>query len=170
MLMGVLGRVLLGNTFLAGVIISNACLILTCIFLYKLVLLESDRKTALRSVKYLFLFPTAFILSAVLSDSLFLALLVSCFYYARKGNWFFSGVLGFLLSLTRSIGVFMVVPLLIEYLRVKKFNPRTISIHELKKIDRNILFLLLLPAGLTVFSVYNYYLTGDFFGFATIRR
>ncbi len=155
-LMKILGT-LIGNYYAAGLIISNICLILACLFLYKLVRLDSDHKTATRSITYLFLFPSAFILSGVFTESLFLALIIACFYYARKGNWLLAGIFGFLLSLTRSVGVFAFLPLLYEYFSRKNFR--------IKKINTDIIYLLLIPLGLSVFVIYNYLSTGDFLFF-----
>ena len=146
----------INDIYISGIVISNIFLVISCIFLYNLVKLDTDRDTALRSVKYLFLFPTAYILSGVLTESLFLALALACFYYARKGNWFLVGLLGFLLSLTRSIGVVIIIPILYEYLKSKS-------------VSRDIFYLLLIPLGLLLFMIYNYYLTGDFLAFVHIQ-
>jgi hypothetical protein len=156
LLMRLLGKIV-GDYYFAGLILSNISLIIAAIFLYKLVRLEFDDKIALNSVKYLFLFPTAFIFSGIFSESLFLALIIMCFYYAKKSNWMAVGILGFFLSLTKSIGVFVALPLLHEYFRVKKY--------KFKEIKMDIIFLLLIPFGLVIFSAYNYYLTGDFIAF-----
>ncbi|WP_269851356.1 hypothetical protein [Methanosarcina horonobensis] len=113
LLMRFLGSII-GNQYTAGVIISNFSLIVACIYLYKLVRLDSDESSAFRSVKYLLLFPISFILSGVFTESLYLALALMCFYYARTGKWQLAGIFGFFLSLTRSVGVLIVLPLLYE--------------------------------------------------------
>jgi hypothetical protein len=155
LLMRLLGYVTEDN-YLSGIIISNIALLVSCVFLYKLVELDENSDTAMRSIKFLFLFPTAFILSGVFTESLFLALLLACFYYARKGNWFLVGVLGFCLSLTRAIGVLIIMPILYEYLKSKT-------------ISRDILCLLLIPSGIFVWMVFNFFLTGDFLAFMHIQ-
>lgn len=157
MLMKVIGSAIGGKYFLAGVIISNFCLLLTSYFLYKLVLLEFNKKIALNSVKYLYLFPTAFILSGVFTESLYLLLLVLCFYAAKTQRWRSAGIIGFFLALTRLPGVLVILPLFYEYLKTKEF--------KLKQVKFDLLFLLLIPLGLFVYASYNYYLTGDFFTF-----
>ncbi|MFH1054988.1 MAG: hypothetical protein V1744_02715 [Candidatus Altiarchaeota archaeon] len=146
LLMRLLG-IAMGDYFLAGVIISNISLLVASIFLYKLIRLQYDNDTALRSVTYLYAFPSAFILSAILSESLFLALLVMCFYYARKEEWAKVGVIGFFLTLTRPVGVLVLPPLLGEYLKVRGYT--------LRKINFNVLFLSLIPLSLLAFSAYN---------------
>lgn len=153
--MRLLGYVTRDN-YISGIIISNVALLVSCVFLYKLVELDEDKDTALRSVKFLFLFPTAYILSGVFTESLFLALALACFYYARKGNWFLVGMLGFCLSITRAVGFLIILPVLYEYLKSKP-------------ISRDIFYLLLIPFGIFVWMVFNYVLTGDFLAFIHIQ-
>ena len=160
MLMRILGTILGNRYYIAGIIISNVSLIAACFILYKLVRLDYSKKTALNSVKYLLLFPPAFILSGVFTESIYLALTLSCFYLAQKGDWKSIGILGFFLSLTRTLGVVIILPLLYEYFKDINFN--------LKKVKPDLLFLLLIPLGLSTFAIYNYYLTGDFLAFKNI--
>jgi hypothetical protein len=160
MLIKLLGFVI-GNHYYAGLIISNVSLLGAAILLYKLVELDHDQEVALHSVKYLFIWPTSFILSGVLSEALFLMLVIGCFYSARKGAWLKAGIAGFFLSLTRVNGVCVGIPLLYEYMKGKNFR--------LKSIRVDILTLALLPLGLLVFCVFNYYLTGDYLAFVHIQ-
>ncbi len=159
LLMKLLGNLLGGHYFWAGLIISNVCLLLSCYVLYKLVEMQWGPKLAFRSVKYLFLFPVSFIFSGVFTESLYLLLSLLCFYLARRRQWWLAGLCGALLSATRTLGVLIALPLLFEYLRSIEFNP--------KRIRLNGLFLLLVPLGLAAFCVYNYQVTGDFFFFKT---
>jgi hypothetical protein len=151
----------IGNHFYAGLIISNTALVGAAILLYKLVELDHDPEIAISSVKYMFIWPTSFILSSVLSEPLYLMLIVGCFYLARKGKWLKAGITGFLLSLTRIPGVFVSIPLLYEYMKEKNFR--------LKNVRFDILALALVPSGLLIFCLYNYYLTGDFLAFVHIQ-
>ncbi len=160
-LMRVLGGILDNNFYLAGLIISNSSLIVASIFLYKLVALEMDKNTALRSVKYLFLFPTAFIFSGVFTESLFVALAIICFYYAKKEKWLLAGLAGFFLALTKVLGVFIIIPLLYEYLAKKRF--------KFSVIKKDIFLLLLIPCGLILYSLYCYYKTNDYFMFVSVQ-
>jgi len=153
---------LIHNYYIAGLIVSNVCLILAALFLYKLVKLDYDKETSLKSIKYLFLFPTAFLFSCILSESLFLFLLIACFYYAKKENWLVSGIFGFFTALTRPVGAFIVFPLFYLYLKTKDF--------KIRNIRPSILFLLLIPLGAFLFGCYSYYLTGDFFAYVHIKE
>jgi hypothetical protein len=158
---------IIGNSYIAGLIVSNFCLIVSCIYLYRLVNLDYDEDTSVRSIKYLLLFPVSFILSGVFTESLYLALTLICFYYARTGKWYLVGITGFFLSLTRSTGVLIVLPLLYEGLMpLLKDNK---SLKNLKSSWHQILplfYLSLIPLGTILFMIFNYYLTGDFMAFA----
>ncbi len=158
-LMKLLGRALGGRYFEAGLLISNACLLLSAYVLYKLVARSWGKKIALRSIKYLFLFPVSFILSGVFTESLYLLLSLLCFYWAKQKKWWLAGLCGAFLSATRILGILIALPLLFEYLQSIEFKPG--------KIRASSLFLLLVPLGLVAFGWYNYRVTGDFFFFMT---
>ena len=159
LLMKVLGWIMGGEYFIAGLIVSNLCLLGACYLLYRLVETESDAKTARRCVKYLFLFPVSFIFSGVFTESLYLCLTLLCFYLAKRRQWWLAGMAGMLLSATRTLGVLIVLPLAFEYLRSHQF--------KLRAIRWNVLFLALVPLGLMAFSIYSYRETGDFLYFKT---
>ena len=83
-LIKLLGAVI-GNHYYAGLIISNVALLGAAILLYKLVELDHDQEVALRSVKYMFIWPTSFLLSGVLSEALFLTARYRLFLLCAKG-------------------------------------------------------------------------------------
>jgi len=89
-------------------------------------------------------------------------LVIICFYYAKRGRWLVVGLSGFLLVLTRFVGILVLLPLLYEYFRAKDLR--------LRRIRPDILFLLLIPLGLLVFAVHNYFLTGDFLATVHIQE
>ena len=152
---------LFGGPFIAGLVVSNVSLFVTCLVLMRLVALDHDAMTARRAARYLVLFPTAFILSGVFSESLFLALSVSAFYFVRKDRLLAAGAVGFLASLTRSVGVVLVVPLVVQYW----LQRRSLS----RGPEPRVAWLLLAPLGLVCFSAYNFALTGNALAFAQIQ-
>lgn len=166
LLMRFLGSIV-GNHYIAGLIISNFCLIVSCFYLYRLVRLDSDEASALKSVKYLLLFPVSFIFSGVFTESLYLTLTLMCFYYARTYKWQLVGITGFFLSLTRSVGVLVVLPLLYEGLmQLLKENEDLKSFKNSRDKILPLFYLSLIPLGIISFMIFNYYLTGDFMAFA----
>jgi len=105
---------------LAGVALSVAALGLALYGIHRLTTLEfgahGDGARAARLAVLLTAFaPMAFFLSAVYSESLYLALSVGLFWCARQGRWAWVGVLGALAGATRSTGVLLLVPALILY-------------------------------------------------------
>lgn len=112
---------------LIGIIVSNTALLVALIYLYRLICLDYDRSVAARAVLYLCVFPATLFLSAVYSESLFLALVVSAFYYARADRWVTTGVLAAAATLCRPAGLLLVVPLAFEYLSQKEFRWRRVE-------------------------------------------
>jgi Gpi18-like mannosyltransferase len=112
---------------LGGIIVSNTALLVGLIYLHRLVRLDYDYATAGRAVLYLCVFPTTLFLSAVYSESLFLALVVTAFYYSRSRRWIVSGMLAAAATLCRPAGLLLLLPLGFEYLDQRKFRWRLIG-------------------------------------------
>jgi Mannosyltransferase (PIG-V) len=113
----------------AGVALSLAALAAGLYGIHRLTTLELGRLTGIAgrgggtarlAVLLVALSPMAFYLSAVYSESLYLALSVGVFWCARRGRWAWVGVLGALAGATRSAGLVLAVPVLILYL----YGPR----------------------------------------------
>ena len=107
------------NYFWAGFIISQIFTVISLYYLYKLVLLDYKKNVAEKAVILLITFPTSFYLGAVYSESSFLALTLSSFYYARKKNYILASILAGLSSVTRIIGICVIVAIGVEYLYQK---------------------------------------------------
>jgi hypothetical protein len=105
-----------------GIIVSNTALLTALIYFYRLMRFDYDRRTAARAVLYLCVFPTTLFLSAVYSESLFLALVISAFYYARSDRWLSAGALAAAAALCRPPGVLLIIPLAFEYWSQKEFQ------------------------------------------------
>ena len=146
---------LIGDHFIAGLLISNIAFFVALAYLYALSKLEfGDHETAFHSIFYIAIFPTAIFFSVVYTESLFLALTVASVYYARRGNFITAGVVGALASLTRVEGVLLVLPLAYEVWRAWRERRGT-------TLARGVIGLCLIPAGLGVYMAYLYALVGD---------
>lgn len=142
-----------GHPEIVGFIISNVALFFACFYLYKLVDLEFKNKSiAMKAVFFMLIAPVSFFFSIVYTEGLFLFLAISCFYYTRKKQWLTASILGFLLSLTRSVGFIIFIPMLMEYLDLDFYNFKI----RKEKIKKDILYLLLVPAGLLSYMAYLY--------------
>ena len=58
-------------TYIAGLVVSNVAILLGAVVLYRLLELERSTATARRGVLFLFLFPTSYVLSCMMTESLF---------------------------------------------------------------------------------------------------
>jgi Mannosyltransferase (PIG-V) len=105
LVVGVLGRVLLGHYVLAGVLISLVATLGSFVLLYRLADEKLGPEGAWRAVLYLAVFPFAVFLGAVYSEALFLFLALGSFALAERGRFLGSGVAAGLALLTRPLGV-----------------------------------------------------------------
>lgn len=170
----------------SGFIFSNVFFFFGLIGLFELVALlkKADPNDA---VSYLIAFPTAFLFSAVLTESLFFALAVWCIYFAIKKKWLLAGILGFLLSMTRFVGVAIVIVLITEYLVQQDFFDKlkiqlkkevlkqklkgsVVLVKETLINNHSYLWIFLVPLGFAVFMLFVYNLTGDVFAIFRIQE
>jgi Gpi18-like mannosyltransferase len=139
---------LIHSPFVAGLIISNLAGLGMLAVLYRLVEEDFDSKRAYCTVLYFAVFPTAFFFAAAYNESLFLLFTLLSFYHIRRGHWWWAGLFGFLASLTRSAGLFLLLPFLYEYLCQHSF--------KLKRIRFDIISGAAIPMGLGIFALYCY--------------
>src|SRR6185312_14059809 len=107
---------LTNNVLVSGLIISNVFELIMFTALYRLVKEDFNGERGYYTVLYFSIFPSAFFFSAAYSESLFLCLSVLSFYHIRHGRWWLAGLFGFLASLTRPDGMFLLAPFCFEYL------------------------------------------------------
>ena len=147
---------------LSGLIISNISSLIAVIYLFKLAKLDYSDSVAKKAVLFLSVFPTAYFLSAVFTESLFLALTIASLYYARNAKWAYTGVVGLLASLTRIAGLLLLLVLIVEYLHQKEW--------KIKAIDPKLIWTSLPAIGFLIYLLINYQVTGNFFTFIEIER
>ena len=106
---------LFGNVVLAELVVSSGAFVVAMWLLYQLAQRDGGPRSARFAVLTTALFPTGFFLLAPYTESLFLALTLASFWLARTDRVWAAGAAGFLASLTRYQGVFLVLPLAYEY-------------------------------------------------------
>lgn len=114
----------LGNTVLAGLVVSAVAFVAVAWLTWRLIALEAPQlgwpdSPALPAIGVLLLaaFPTGFFLLAPYTEGLFLALALATFYSARTGRPWAAGILGLFAALSRPQGVFLALPIAWEVLR-----------------------------------------------------
>lgn len=102
----------------AALLIANAAAFGALLMLHALTRREfPDPEIARRTVLLAALFPTAFFLLAPYTESMFLLLAVSAFWFARSERWGWAALAGAGAALTRSIGIVVAVGLAVEAIR-----------------------------------------------------
>lgn len=105
------------SSLAAGVLISNAALLMALWLLRDLVRRDHGEEAATASCWILLCFPTSLFLSAVYAESLMLACLLGALRAARIERPWLAGILGGLCALSRPTGILVVIPLFDELLR-----------------------------------------------------
>jgi hypothetical protein len=153
-----------GSYLLMGTLISNAALLGTMLLLYQLAVEIVGEDAARRSLLYLVIFPTAFYFFAAYNETLFLLFCLGSFLAMRRQHWWLAGLLGLLASATRSAGLLLVIPYLIEVWVTRE------SIAALRQnIFRRILPVVLIPIGTVAYALYCWHLSGDPIAFAAVQ-
>ena len=150
----------------AGFFIANINAILSGVVLYLLVLHDSDRRSALRSVWYYSIFPPSFLLTCTIPASTFLLLSLLCIYCARRKYFVFSSLLGALAALTDRAGIVLVIPLLLEFFAVMTQEYRSLREITWRFYLKKSLIgstLILVPLGFILYLVINRVVGGSFF-------
>jgi len=145
--------IIYGNSVIGGIIISNACFLAALYVIFSLVREKWGREAAIFTVYSMALFPFSFFFSAVYTESLFLLLTASSIFAAEKNRWGAAFILGFLSGLTRLMGMFIPVALVLIYLRKKDW--------DIKKAGADVLWPVLSGTGVLAYSAYLYSRFGD---------
>lgn len=146
-----------------GIVFSNVFLVGSLYFVYQLAeKLFKSEKVAKLSIWYFLVFPTSFFFSSFYTESLFLFLSLVSYWAATQKKWWLACLVGAVLTATRVVGVLILVPLFLEYLRVKKY--------DLRKFDLNVLWFLIVPSGILLYFYYMQVLTGDFFAALKVQN
>ncbi|EKD65755.1 MAG: hypothetical protein ACD_49C00094G0001, partial [uncultured bacterium (gcode 4)] len=104
------------NRLLTGLIISNIS------FLIGITIFARSYKDSSWMMFFLLAFPTSFFFGAVYTEGLFFLLLISTLYFLKKENYLAVIVFAFLTSLTRLVGVFLIIPIIFHL--IQRLDPR----------------------------------------------
>ena len=159
-----------GSKLVAGLLIANAANFLGLLYLYKLVEHEYNRHVAQHATFYIAIFPTAIFFSAVYSESLFLFLTVASFYYLRERRWLRAGVFGFFAAMTRSEGVLLAIPFLIEWAIAAREGGAEFFRYAADNLVKPFVAMCLVPLGLGCYMAYLWVLSGDPLLFSHVQK
>ena len=149
---------------LVGTIISNAALLGALFVIYQLAVEAGGEQVAQRTLLYLCVFPTAFYFFAPYNESLFLLLTASTFLAMRQQRWWLAGLLGLLAALTRSAGILLVIPYMVELWTTRE----SITASRQNMLSR-ISPLLLIPLGTALYAIYCCHISGNPLDFIAVQ-
>ena len=155
--------VLGGNTPMALLLISNVAFLFQLYYGHRLGKeLLGDHPSARRFIRYLVLMPAAFLFQAALTESLLLCLVLAAFYYAERRRWLIVGIVGFFLALSRSVGMFVVIPLALLLLQQHRYRLGPRALWAVVKVGWP---LVLVPGGWLAFMAFCKWQSGDWFAY-----
>ncbi len=146
------------NELYAGLVTSGLCFAsMGCAF-YKLLRLDFDHKTAMRTIKYLLICPGVFFFVAPMSESLYLLVCILCLYWVRTGKVALGCIAGAVASFTRSVGLALVVPVFFELVHqgAQYADARSIRRHIGRSTS-----LLIIPLGFAAYCAISYFVSGN---------
>ncbi len=151
----------------AGIVISNVALLIALGLLRVLVERELGAEVAHRTLLYLVLFPTAFFFDIAYTESLFLLFSVVAFLALRGRHWLAAGLFAALAVLTRTVGIALAVPILVECARLVLATRERPSRRTLLAMGAGLALPFVALAG---FSVYLYTRYGSYFAAASAQE
>jgi hypothetical protein len=158
--------------FLTGMVVSNICFLLGLYYFKKYLELSGKSSSeVLWTLLFLICFPTSFFFGAVYTEGIFFFLVAATLYFAKKKNFTKILITAILSSLTRLIGVVLIIPLFfmlsVEWKYLQKIHPVNAGIFwKYIKTHKKIIGICLSPLlGLFVYMGFLWLTTGDALAF-----
>lgn len=155
-----------GTPEMTGAILSNISFIGGIVLLGLYVREILDEYTALLTSALLCFSPWSIYFSMQYTESLYFLLTIATVKLMYRGKYIWCGIIGSLLTATRSLGVFIVIPVFLW--GVKRIGIKNTMLLK-EGGDSLILSILLIPIGLAFFMIYLYCHVGDALAFSHIQ-
>lgn len=156
---------ILGSDIIAGLIVSAAAFPAACCVLYRLLRLDHPHRFAFRAVVLTLLLPGGFFFIAPMSDSLYLLLALATLYCARRKRFVLAGLFGAYCAFTRTVGLLLVAPLMLEWIR--DFPQKD---QDRAGWAKGIIPVLLVPVGFAAYLWINRTVSGNALQFLTYQE
>lgn len=167
------------STHILGFFFNSFLLVATCFTSHKYIICTRSsafaHKISLLVIFLLMFGPFSYYSSSLLTESLFMFLLILCLYFTHKEKYILVGVFGALLSATRNTGIFFIfVPVVHEIYKYIESNKKNGSfkqcILKLFSNSKMILGCTLIPIGFFSFVLFLHFKLGDGFAFIHVQR
>lgn len=153
---------------LAGVIVSALGTLAAMLALYDLSYEALGEEGGLRAVFYLLIFPTAFFLTQVYTEGLFVGLAFACLVMLKRKRLVLAALLAIAATLTRAVGIALVIPMAITWIRTNEWYSLDLEWLQLfynRPPWRPIWHGLLTFAPLITFMIWKFSYLGNAFNF-----
>lgn len=120
--LNVFGLTPIATATLAGVLVSALGTLGAMYALYDMTKDSLGEDGGIRAAFYLVIFPTGFFLLQVYTEGLFVGLVFGCLAMLRRQQWVYAALLAACATLTRAVGVALVIPMLIEWIRLGEWS------------------------------------------------
>ncbi|QSO47168.1 GtrA family protein [Alicyclobacillus mengziensis] len=154
----------------SGILISLICFLIALFLLGLLVTRNFGYPVSVATMALYAFFPTSYYFDSVYTESLFVAFLIGAVYAANSGYFAFANVLAAFGTLTRNTGIVVCVILLAEYLRHRNMDLRFWRGEWWRRLNWSVLWLLLSPVALLLFSFYMKSRFGQLFPFLKAEK
>ena len=149
----------IATSTLAGVIVSALGTLAGMLALYDLAHEELEDQGALRTVFYLLIFPAGFFLAMVYTEGLFIGLAFGALALTRRKQWLWAVLLSICATWTRAVGVLLVIPLVMTFVRTGQLR----QINRSKPGLKTLVWLLLMLTPLAAYFAWSFSAWGQLF-------
>ncbi|HEX2557654.1 MAG TPA: hypothetical protein VHK86_04980 [Nitrososphaera sp.] len=126
-----LGLTPIATSTLAALIVSALGTLGAMLALYELTYDSLGEDGAMRAVFYLLIFPTGFFLLQVYTEGLFVGLAFGCLAMLKRRYWIPAALLGAAATLTRAVGVTLVIPMGITWILTNEWLGFDMEWHQM---------------------------------------
>lgn len=155
------------NEIITGLVISNLSFFVGLIILFKLFKTKTGNNQYWL-ILFLLIFPTSFFFGAVYTEGLFFLLFILSLYFLRQKKYWLVGLSAILTSLTRLIGVFLVIPIIFHWVSLLYRRRSGSGLKLMRWIPASAGMTIIAPfVGLGIYCFYLWQTTGDPFMFLT---
>lgn len=154
------------NSFASAMIIGAACTVAAAPIINELALCDMGLRSARNAVVFTFVMPAAIFFIAPGAEALFLVLSAAALLSVRKGKFWLGAIFGALASLTRNIGILMIVPFAAEAIAyAARLKPVSEKKNRVKRAIKLVLAGAVLLLGSIGFLIMNRVIAGEWFAF-----
>jgi len=141
----------ISTSTLAGVIVSLVGTLAGMLALFDLAREELGDEGAWRSAFYLLIFPAGFFLAMVYTEGLFIGLAFGSLALIRRRQWLSAALLASCATLTRAVGVALVIPLMMAFVRTGQWR----QIHLARSGMKQLALALIILAPILAYLVWR---------------